>query len=243
MRVLSFLIVYAVVCPTFLFAQRSEREVQADEVKTELGKVLARSKPKVEVVLRDLREVEGKLVGLYQDSFVLKPKGKNALVSVTIGSKAASKKPVVIKYKDVLQMEGKGILLSFVPDPKRSPFSVWDDVRELGVGEVVHVEMLDGKRYGGAFLKASHDSVSMMRGNSQRDFEKKSVARVYRVRGGSSARLSDAATKGTDITDDILPIGDPSARAHPAALAIGAGIATLIFMLPKGTKRVLVYAQ
>ena len=92
-------------------------------------------------------------------------------------------------------------------------------------------------------MNASTDSVSVMRGNTKTDFEKNIVERVYRVRGGGSSSLVSNVLKGRDITDEILPIGDARARAHPAAQAIGAGIGALVYFLPKGDKRVLVYAR
>lgn len=248
MRVFLTLILFALSCTSILNAQKVDREAQAEEVKAAVGTILGRTKPKVEIVLRDLTEVKGKIVGLYADSFAVKMKGpKKPLFTITIIGKRPTnaKGALFIKYEDVLQLESKGVALSFVPDPKRLPYATWDDVRAIGVGETLHIETIDGKRHGGVFMNASTDSLSLMRGNTKSDFDRKKIVRVFRVRGGSGgvSNAVRAGQKGRDITDEILPIGDARARAHPAAQGIGAGIGALLYLLPKGTKRILVFSQ
>jgi hypothetical protein len=244
MRAIWFLIILVLACASLLPAQAVDRQSQAKEVKTEIGKIASRSKPKIEIVLRDLREVEGKVIGLYPYHFVVKAKDSRKAL-VTIGSRS-SNRPITIKYADVLQIQGKDVLISFVPDPKKSPYAAWDDVRAIGTGEFVHVETIEGKKFGGVFMSASNDSVSLMRGNTKSDFEKKTISRVYRVRGDrgtTSAKLLKGGQKGRGVTEDILPILDPRAWADPTAVMIGTGIGMIIYLLPKGTKGVLVFSQ
>lgn len=245
MRVFSIIGVVLMV-PYLAFAQASLRDRQAAEVKQLVGLLAARDKAKVEVVTRDLMEREGKIIAVEKDVFVVEPKERKPLVSITIGAKPAPKR-YRIAYRDVLQLEGKGGAISFVPNPALQPFADWDDVRSIGAGAFLQLHLQDGKKKHGVFMHSSDDNVTILRGNTMTETSRAEITRVYRISGDTrslSAKLIGGASKGREITDDILPILDPAARANPASLGIGAGVGALIYLLPKGDPaRVLVYAK
>jgi hypothetical protein len=79
------------------------------------------------------------------------------------------------------------------------------------------------------------------------DLPRAQIDRVYRVSGDRSnliSKLSSGGTKGVLTTDEVLPIGDPTATAVPAALGIGAAIGALVYLIrPTESSRVLVYSR
>lgn len=231
--------------PLTLFAQRSIGSLQEAQVKAAVGMIAATKRAHAEVILRDLREIEGKVINVYDDSFVIRPKRRK---TPRLGVQRAG--IYTIRYSDVLQLEGKDVAISFVPDPASSPYAGWDEVKAVGTGEFVQLYLKDGRRAHGVMLKATDDSVSIMSGNKKAELERSNIARVYRVTGDTStmlSRLTKGGERGAEIADILLPIMDAAARAALPGLALGAGIGVatviLIYMLPKGgTKRVLVYA-
>lgn len=231
--------------PLTLFAQRSDRSLQEAQVKAAVGIIAATKRAHAEVILRDLREIEGKVINVYDDSFVIRPKRRK---TPSLGVQRAG--IYTIRYSDVLQLEGKDVAISFVPDPASSPYAGWHEVKAVGTGEFVQLYLKDGRRAHGVMLKATDDSVSIMSGNKKAELERSNIARVYRVTGDTStmlSRLTKGGERGAEIADILLPIMDAAARAALPGLALGAGIGVatviLIYMLPKGgTKRVLVYA-
>jgi hypothetical protein len=234
--------------PTLTFGQSEEKVRQADIVKGAIGRIAALRKPKAEIVLRDLREFKGTIIGVYPDHFLVKRKEKkNAGFTITIGPRRNPGRPVRIKYSDVLQLEGKDVLMSWVPDPREAPFGDWQDLRSVMIGEFLQLEIDSGKKTTGVFLRATGDSVTLMRGDRQVSIERDQIVRVYRITGDTSSlssKLLRGGTKGTEVVEDIFPIADPSAHAHPIALGIGAAIGALIYILPKsGPTRVLAYAR
>ena len=72
MKFLLFVSLIAVFCLTTP-AQTASRNDEVDAIKEVVG-ILAAKKLKVDVVLRDLREVEGKVIGVYDDSFIIELK-------------------------------------------------------------------------------------------------------------------------------------------------------------------------
>lgn len=238
---------------TGLSAQTATRSEEAEGIKKAVGIIAAGKKPNVEIVLRDLREFEGRIIGVYDDSFRVDPKQprKTSITIISIGNVPNNRKPpVTIKYRDVLQVEGKGMVLSVVPDPKSATFAGWQDIPTAGIGAMLQVHTKDGKKTHGVFTTWSDDKLTLMQGNAQTEIEKKEVTRIYQLAGnldGLRAKLFGGGRRGAEVADSILPIMDAMARANPFALMIGAaiGVATVALMhvLPKGgIKRVLLYA-
>ena len=227
-----------------VLAQVDDRDEQARIVKAAIGGIAAKPKAKVEIVTRELRRIEGRIEGVYPDYFVILPKGQKKPL-ITIGAPYRPKR-YNIAYRDVLQFEAKALAISFVPNPNRKPFASWDEVSSLGVGVPLQIDLSDGKRAYGALLIGKENSLTLMRGNRQIEISRDRVTRIYRITADNStimAKILAGAQTGADITDDILPISDASARANPLAMGIGAAIGALIYILPKGTKRVLVFAR
>jgi hypothetical protein len=238
------------ISPIISFAQLPDRRAQAAAVKDAVGVIAGSGGGKAEVVLRDLREFEGKIVGLYDDHFVIRPKqkGRKPIISVTIiGHPPPGPPPVRIYYRDVLQIEGKQTAVSFVPDPAASPYSSWDEVAALGRGEFLQVHMADGRKIHGVYYPSTADSISLMRGDRETVISSGQVARLYRVVGDTrslATKIVTGGTRGTQISEELFPIFDPKSIAHPVANVIGAAIGTTIYILPLGkTKRVLVFSR
>lgn len=235
-------------------AQTANTSHEADAIKKAVGIIAAAKKPSVDIVLRDLREIDGKIIGVYEDTFVveLKQPKKRGITIVTIGNVPNNRKrPVTIKYRDVLQIEGKGAVLSLVPDPKLTPYSEWNAIPTIGVGAMLQVHTRDGKKTHGVFTTWSDNGIKLMQGNTQTEIARQEIARIYQLAGnldGLAAKLFGGGRKGAEVADSILPIMDAAARAHPFGLAIGAaigiGAVAIMHVLPKGgIKRVLIFAE
>jgi hypothetical protein len=234
------------------FGQDTTRE--ADGIKKAVGLIASAKKTKVEIITRDLRNLEGKIIGVYEDDFVIEAKQpkKRSITIISIGNVPSNRKPLVtIKYRDVLQIEGKGAVLSFVPDPKLTPYSEWNAIPTVGVGAMLQVHTKDGKKTHGVFTTWAYDRLRLMRGNAQTEIQKEEIVRIYQLTGdldGLAAKLFGGGRRGAEVADSILPILDAAARANPLGLALGAaigvGAVAVMHVLPKGgVKRVLLYAQ
>src|SRR6187549_3224383 len=105
--------------------QTSDQVVRAGIVKDAVGTIAGADKKYAEVILNDLNEYGGKIVAVDEDFFILepkKPKTQLKIKVVSIGSVPSNMRRR-IKYSDVIQIEGKDVALSFVPDPASSPYS------------------------------------------------------------------------------------------------------------------------
>lgn len=233
--------------------QQADRAVETEQIKKAVGIIAAGKKPNVEIVTRDLREIGGKIIAVYEDTFVIDPKHpkKRSITIVSIGNAPSDRKPpVTIKYRDVLQIDGKGATLSFVPDPKLTPFSEWNSIPMVGVGAMLQVQTKDGKKTHGVFTTWSDDGIRLMQGNAQKEIAKDNIVRIYQLAGdldGLAAKLFGGGQRGVEVAEGFLPIMDAAARATPFGLAVGAaigvGTAGVMHVLPKGgVKRVLLYS-
>jgi hypothetical protein len=238
------------IAPPTVFSQAADLAEQAALVKQTVGAIAGSRNKNTEVVLRDLREFKGKVIGVYDDHFVIRPKGKRELkwTVIVIGTNPPPTRPAIyIRYRDVLQIEGKNAVASFVPDPAASPFSTWDQVNAIGRGEFVQVHRVDGRKSHGVFYRSGPDSLTLMVGNKEVTIPAASVSRVFRVKGDTRSllmKIITGGTRGAEISEEIFPILDPRALAHPLAVVIGAAIGTTIYLLPIGkTSRVLVYSK
>lgn len=231
-------------------AQTANRSSEADAIKKAVGVITTVKKPHVDIVLRDLREIEGKIVRVYDDSFAIEIKqpNKRGITVVTVGTIPSNKKLVTIKYRDVLQIEGKGAVLSFVPDPKLTPYSEWNSIPSVGVGTLLQVHTKDGERTNGVFTTWGVDRITLTQGNSQTEIARNDVVRIYQLAGdtaSSSEKLFRRGQKGVEIADAAVRILYGAATFNPVAGAIGIamGVQSVMHVLPKGgIKRVLLFA-
>ena len=225
------------------------RDIELDLVKTAVERIAASPDREIELVTRDLREIKGKVSAVGATAFKLEPiRSKSALITLsTKRRKNQVPPPPLIYFKDVLQLEGDGLTISFVPDPNKVPHGSWAELREIAVGEFLQIHLKDGTKRHGVFRNTDDTSVTVVRGNNTVRLERQDVARLYRVGGdtrGLAAKLAKGGQAGAKVTDAILPINDPRAIANPAALGLGAGIGALLYLLPKrSVKRVLVHSQ
>ena len=246
---MALLFIAILVAPAAGLAQVPDQAEQAEIVKQAVGAVAGSKDEYAEVVMHDLREFKGKVIGVYGDHFVLLPKKKRKMkwTVISIGTNPNSNPANFIRYRDVLQIEGKSAVASFVPDPAASPYSTWEKVNEIGSGEFVQVHRVDGRKMHGVFYRSGPDSLSLIEGNREVMIAAARISKVFRVKGdtrGLATKIITGGTRGAQISDDLLPIGDPRSLAHPLALAIGAAVGTTIYLLPIGeTSRVLVYSK
>ena len=230
-------------------AQPQNLNDQAQMIRQTVGAIAGSDKTSVEVVLRDLREFEGKVIGVYDDHFVLRRKKKKDLkwTVISIGTNPNRNPTIFIRYRDVLQIEGKNAVASFVPDPAATRFATWDQVNAIGRGEFVQIHFVDGKKTQGVYYRSDEHSLSLMRGNREVAFHATQVSKIFRVKGdtrGLATKIITGGTRGAEISEDWFPLLDPRSLAHPLATAIGAAVGATIYVLPFGkTSRVLVYSK
>ena len=248
----ALLFIAFLVTPAAVVAQTTDRAEQAAIVKETVGAVAGSDKGYAEVVLHDLREFKGKVIGVYEDHFVIRPKGKRDLKwtvpVITIGRNPQGKRSAIyIKYRDVLQIEGEKAVASFVPDPAATPHSTWDQVNEIGRGEFVQVHRVDGRKAYGVFYRSGSDSLSLIEGNKEIIIAASKISKVFRVKGdtrGLATRIITGGTRGAEISEDWFPLLDPRRLAHSIAVMMGAAVGTAIYLLPIGkTSRVLVFSR
>jgi hypothetical protein len=215
--------------------------------------IAADKKPQAEIVLRDLIEIEGKILRVDDDSFVLEPKKKNDGLSIRIKVISIGnypKKRVNIKYTDVLQIVGKQATRSFVPDPKLTSYSEWNSLASIGVGALLQVHTMDGKKIHGVSTTWSDNGIRLMRGNTETEISKDDIVRVYQLAGDTKIMATKIFKEGRKIgtvADAVLRIMSAAVYFGPAAVigvaAAGAAAVVLMYVLPKGgIKRVLLYA-
>jgi len=110
MKYLLCITLIALLC-VGISAQTASRTDEADTMKRAVDFITASKKrPSVDIVLRDMREINGKIVRVYDDSFAVEFKEYSRHITkvVIIGSIHYNPKPQkLIKYSDVLQIEGK----------------------------------------------------------------------------------------------------------------------------------------
>ena len=234
-------------------AQTSNRADEADAMRKVVETITAaQKKPKIDIVLRDLREINGKIIRVYDDSFVveIKQPKKRSITVISIGTVPSNPKPLVtIKYRDVLQIEGKGGVLSFVPDPKKTPYSEWNAIPTVGVGTLLQVHTKDGEITNGVFTTWADDRITLTQNNSQTEIAKDDIVRIYQLVGDTAtlvAKFVRRGRKGVEVADAALRVMLGVALYNPVQVAIGGVIAVqaVMHVLPKGgVKRVLVFAR
>lgn len=246
----KLLLAIVLVSPISVFAQRPNNQIETDLVRNTVGMIAGTGKKNSEIVLNDLREFKGKIIAMDEDQFFLQLRKKKELkVTINIIGGNQNRPPVVaIKYRDVLQIQGKNAVVSFVPDPKASPYSTWDEVESIGRGEFVQVHRSTGGTIHGVFYRSTSDSLSLMTGNKETVVSAADITRVYRVKGDTRRLITKIVTGGTlgaEISEkDWLPIIDPRGCTHPIPCAFASGIGATLFLLSIGrTERVLVFAR
>ena len=229
--------------------QTSDQVVRAGIVKDAVGTIAGADKKYAEVILNDLNEYGGKIVAVDEDFFILEPKKPKAQLKikvVSIGSVPSNMRRR-IKYSDVIQIEGKDVALSFVPDPASSPYSTWHEVSSISRGDFVQIHRSPGGTIHGVLYRSTPNSLSLIRGNKEIVISAAEITKVYRVKGDTrslATKILSGGKLGAEISEGWLPIGDPRASGHPVAVAMGSVIGASLFVLSIGkTQRLLVYSR
>ena len=82
-------------------AQPQNLNDQAQMIRQTVGAIAGSDKTSVEVILRDLREFEGKVIGVYDDHFVLRRKKKKDLkwTVISIGTNPNRNPAIFIRLR------------------------------------------------------------------------------------------------------------------------------------------------
>ena len=246
-----WLFIFVLLSPIGVFSQHPNKPAQSDLVKKSVGTIAGSKQRKAEIVLNDLREFKGKIIAVYPDYFVLEPKSDKGVMNVTIPiitiGNVSRSNGIYIKYTDVLQLKGKGAVLSFVPDPRQSPFSTWDYIGTVDRGEFLQLHLSDGRKVHGVFFRSTTDSLSLLRGNKSVVVPMSDILKVYKVKGdvrSLASKIADGGLQGVRVSEDWLPIGDPRGYANPTALTFGAAVGATLYILSIGrTERVLLFSK
>ena len=234
-----------------VICQEPGKSVQIEQVKAAVKSLGTGSKSRVKITLRDLSELEGYIIFSSDDSFDVKGTEKNN-----------RDRAFTVLYSDVLELEGKSVSISLIPDPKLRSFGTWDAVQNLQPGDELEVEPEGGKTFKGALLKTTDSNLTLIRGNNKLEFSREQLLRVFLVRANTSTaagRILKDADKGVDIADQAGknttirgPISGQTGRNNRGATPIGKGIGAAagigigagIRGVKKGrNKRVLIYSK
>ena len=133
----------------------------------------------------------------------------------------------------------------------------WENVRAISTGDKIRVQTKDGKQTDGNLYRVSDTALTVDRDGSTRvDFNRDSIAKVYRVVGKSTGKtIAKSTLIGAGIgfsggagiglaagSYEDLDRGELVAILGGIGAAIGAGIGLLVGAIAgSGQKRVLVY--
>lgn len=224
------LIILSCAAPASLVAaqQGNEQARQAEQVKAAVARLPAK-KARLRVTLRDLSNFEGVAAPPDEDSFPL-----------IVRDVRGVHHEVVIKYRDVLELKGKGVTVGFVPDPMARPYGSWGDVRALAFGDPVEVVLDGGRKVRARISNTAETGVTLLAPDGRETVHgRDSVLRVFRVRDKSAgASAMGGGIRGKQIGEVFNGPG------KAIGTGIGSGVGALVGALQKnGKRRVLVYAK
>jgi len=196
-----------------------------EEIK-DVVRTLVGGSEKAVVLLNDLAELDGYVTRRNTDSFEMKTDRKK-------------RRGMKVRYMDVLAVSSKKASVSFVPDPKASPYGDWSHLGKIPPNALIEVTQRNGETRSGRYRSsaADHLVVAHIDKNDEWNIQRHDVAFVHRVKHGwrdiSGGALGGAA-KGQKVGKGVgqvlggvrgpisgQPIGDGTGGLMPA---IGAGI-------------------
>lgn len=195
-------------------SQVTNRDLQAEQIKTAVKNLGTKSKTRPKVTLWNLMELEGRVTYISDNSFAIKNTNKKF-----------PEKMFTVKYGDVLELEIKKVFISFFPDEAQRPFGDWEDVRQLKPGDSLQIELEEGKTARGVFYESADTKLTLLSGNKTFEFDREKILRVFRLWEQPppiAKRIRKGASKGAKAGTIM------SRRSSTPGEAIIGGIVTVV---------------
>ena len=174
---------------------------------------------KVTLLTRELIVFRGKVIKVRERSLDLKFSGR----------------VITIAYDNVLELEGSGKFVSFVPDRAERNHGTWEDVRRIYPGTKILVVYADGKSGKGFSNSATKTHLIMVDNNGRKrvDVPSPNILAVYGLIGGYGG-VKAGASKGAE--------GIANSR-HALLGGVFAGIGALAGLVKSDGRPILVYSK
>jgi translation initiation factor IF-1 len=231
------LIIFFLLGQVTAVSQAVDKTSQIEQIKIAVGSLVT-SRSRAEFLLNDPARIKGSVTALSEDSFSLKIKNAN-------GRKARVK----ILYKDVLEIKGKNLSVSFIPDPQTRAFGSWDDVLKIDYNHTLEVVLENGQIISGRLGEKTKDKLTLLRETTDQKVSvpREQIIYVYRLRyefNKAKGGTANGANKGRKIGDAIGNTSDGKAFSAALGTVVGAGIGALLGSAKKeGELRLLVYSK
>lgn len=206
------------------------------------------------ILLRDLSEITGNVIGLDYSAFYL---------NIGRYGKKASGHAVKILYTDVLFISSMKGYVSLIPHPKATAYGDWAELPKLPPNTFIEITGKNGEVTSGRFRSSSPDTlvIADKLSGAETTVPRSDVVFVHRVRYGFrdvSGGLAGGTRKGANIGKEVgkalgqitgpisgQPMGDGTGAV---GAAMGAGIGALIGLVAgtaSGTDsmKVLIYSK
>lgn len=209
---------------------------QTDEIRTAIERLWQSGEPSINGVLYDMRTFGGKLIHMDDESF-----------SVKLKKGSRQRGLMTIKFRQVLELNGNGVSISYFPDPNLTPFADWNAVRKLVYGDTLEVERIVGGNVFGVLFRVSDTSITLMDGNRPKEMKRDEVKRVFLARRESHSigKALKGAGKGARSVGRGSGSDQIGAAAIEGAIRVGAATAGAVSAVARRSPndRLLIFAQ
>jgi hypothetical protein len=214
----------------------AQKSLRTDEIRLALERLRQSGELSIDGVLYDMRTFDGKLIYVEHDSFTIDSKRKSLPRSI-----------MTINFKQVVELNGKGVSISYFPDPDISPFADWDAVKKLTYGDTVEIDRVSGGDIVGVLFRVSEAAVTLMDGNRTKEIGKDDVKRLFLARREphSIGKALKGAGKGARSVGRGSGSSQIGAAAVEGAIRIGAATAGAVGAVARRSPndRLLIYAR
>lgn len=204
--------------PLQAWAQNDHVADQAARVRT-VVRAFGQEKTNVTLLTRSLIVVKGKIVRSREDSFDIK----------------TGKVLNTFPYTYLLEMEGGGAYISFVPERAVRGHGAWGDVGRVYPGTKILVVLADGRSVKGFSNSISETDLIMIdeKGRKRSDIPRDQIASVYGLIGGYGGVKKGASTgaKAMNSGRDKLPG------------MVFAGVGALVGLAKSDGRPILIYSK
>jgi hypothetical protein len=186
-------------------------------------------------VLFDMRTFDGKLIRTEGNTFTVDSKRKSLPRSL-----------VTINYKQVLELNGKGIRLSYFPPPDLSPFGDWNAVKALTRGDTLDITLSSGGDITAVLFSVSDASLTLMDGDQTKEINQADIRRIFLARREphSAAKALAGAGKGASAIGRPRS-SNPIGAALEGAIMLGAATVGAVSEVSRRSPndRLLIFAK
>ncbi len=220
-RILVVLLALVIAAPV---SAQSDRQNHTALITTALNSDNAK-KADVELLLRSLVQLKGRVLIAKEDSFDFRFKTKG-------GTKTSKS----INYDDVVYLKHKDKVISSIPSFDASPFGYWDDIKQIYPGTRI-VVMLEGNRtFEGWSNSAIGDKLIVLNEKADKtvEIERKDVVAFYGMLGGYGG-VKKNASKATE--------GMSSSGGNQLVGGALVGVAALLGMIKSDGRPILIYSK